>query len=145
VNVDEIEPRSQFHQTSGVKRKYTGSHFWLLQSLLCAIQFHQQYYTQLYQNTELHHMLNFFVICPTLCASKIGINLLVQKLPVERCSNWCHFNYTTGTKRKCAGSHSFATFSFTNKIIPNLTRTQNYKICSTFMLYTLRCMPVSSV
>ncbi len=46
--------------------------------------FHQQYYAQLYQYTQLEVMPNFnFNFSSMLCTSKININLLAQKLLID--------------------------------------------------------------
>ncbi len=62
--------RGQYHQPIGAKRK-------------CALQFHQLNYAQLYQYTQLEFTLKFKAVHFMLCISKIGINLLAQKLPLE--------------------------------------------------------------
>ncbi len=46
--------------------------------------FHQQYYTQLYQDTKQEVTPNIYVVRRSMpCASKISANLLVQKLLIE--------------------------------------------------------------
>ncbi len=52
-------------------------------SIFGIVQIHQQKYTQLYRYAQLENMLNFYEVHNTLCAGGIGINLLLQKLPVE--------------------------------------------------------------
>ena len=52
--------------------------------------FNQQNYAQFYQYTQLEVTPNLYAACSTLCASKISINLLVQKLLIERIWNWHH-------------------------------------------------------
>ncbi len=71
--------RSHFHQPFGAKHKCSGSHS---SAPVGAIQFHQQNYPQLHHYTQLENTLNFYAVYPMLCASKISINLLVQKLHV---------------------------------------------------------------
>ncbi len=39
--------------------------------------------------------------------------------------NWGQFHQPYGAKHKCAGRHSLAPFSFTNKNTPNFTSMQN--------------------
>ncbi len=41
--------------------------------------FQQQYYAQLYRNTQLEVTPNFYALLSTPCTSKIGINVLLQK------------------------------------------------------------------
>jgi hypothetical protein len=65
----------RFQQPNGAKRR---------QAFFEAVQFRQQHYTQLCQYTQLELMLNFYAVLFTQCVSKIGVNVLEQKLPVER-------------------------------------------------------------
>ncbi len=60
------------------------------QSFFWAVQFQQQNYTQIYHYTKLEITLNFYAVRFTPCASKIGVNLLAQKLPLE-CFFKCFF------------------------------------------------------
>jgi hypothetical protein len=71
------ETRGQFHQHFGAKRKCAGSHS---SALVGAVQFHQQNYAQLHDYPQLENTFNFYAVCPMLCASNIGVYLLVQKL-----------------------------------------------------------------
>ena len=50
--------------------------------------FHQQYYTQLYQYTQLEVTPNFYTVHSMPCTSKIIVNLLVQKLIVQHWWYW---------------------------------------------------------
>ncbi len=75
-----IESRGQFHQPYVVKHKCTGSYS---SAPVGAVQFHQQNYAQLHHYTQLENTLNFFAVPPIPCASKIGVNLLAQKLRVN--------------------------------------------------------------
>ncbi len=63
----------QFHQPNGAKCKCTSRH-----SLapVSTVQFHQQNYTQLHHCAQIGNTLNFYAVRPTLCASKISVNLL---------------------------------------------------------------------
>jgi hypothetical protein len=61
----------QFHQPYGAKCKCVDSHS---MALVVAVQFHQQNYAQ------LESTLNFYAVRPIPCTSKIGVNLLAQKL-----------------------------------------------------------------
>ncbi len=67
-------------QTNGTKSKWASSH-----SLapVGAVQFHIQKYAQFYQYAWLENTLNFHTVCFTLYASRIGVILLEQKLPVK--------------------------------------------------------------
>jgi hypothetical protein len=56
--------------------------FWRQKSFLFPVQFHQQIYAQLHYYKQLENMFNFYAVRPVLCASKFGVNLLVQKLQV---------------------------------------------------------------
>jgi len=50
--------------------------------------FHQQYYAQLYQCTQLEVTPNFYDVLCTQCTSKISLNLLSKKLLVKCWWNW---------------------------------------------------------
>jgi hypothetical protein len=75
--------RGQFHQSFCTKRKCAGSHF--LAPVVNLLRHSvQQNYNQLYHYKQLENTLNFYAVRPVLYASKISVNLQVQKLPVER-------------------------------------------------------------
>jgi hypothetical protein len=78
----------QFHQHFGAKLKCAGSHSL---ALVGAIEFHQQNYAPIHHYTTLENTLNFYPVCPTPCASKIGVNLLAQKLRLK-----CSWKLTPG-------------------------------------------------
>ena len=46
-------------------------------------QFYQQNCAKLYNYTQLGVMTNFYTVRSTLCAGKIKVNLLVQKLLIK--------------------------------------------------------------
>ncbi len=74
----------QFHQPSGAKHKCASS-----SSLapVCAVQFHQQKYAQLYMSARLENTFNSYALCSAQYASKFSISgakaAKAQKLPVE--------------------------------------------------------------
>ncbi len=53
-----------------------------------AIQFHKQNNAQPHWYAQLENGLNFYFVGSALCAIKIGVNLIVLKLPVECWWNW---------------------------------------------------------
>ena len=66
----------QFHQPYGAKHKCASSLFY-------AIQFHQQNYAQLYQNTQIDVTSNFYAVLSAPYASKFNVSLLVPNLLVK--------------------------------------------------------------
>ncbi len=47
------------------------------------IQFHQQHYAQLHHYAQLENTLNFYAVRPMSFTSKIGVNLLAQKVLIK--------------------------------------------------------------
>ena len=69
-----------FHQPTSVKRNCAGAqHF----SKKDAVQFHQQNFAQLCWYIELENLPNFYIVHSALYASKLGVNLLAQKLLIK--------------------------------------------------------------
>jgi hypothetical protein len=66
----------------------------LLCGFFSTIQFHQQNYLQLCWYTQREFTLNFYPVCFTPCTSKIGINLLAQKLLIKCWWNWPLVSFT---------------------------------------------------
>ncbi len=77
--------RGQFHQPYDAERKCPSSHSSVP---VGAVQFHQQNYTQLHHYAQLENTLNLYAVRSTPCASKIGVNLLAQKLCVKCWWDW---------------------------------------------------------
>jgi hypothetical protein len=70
----------QVHQPYGAERKCAGSHSSVP---VGAVQFYQQNYAQLHHYAQLENTLIFHAVRSRSCASKIGVNLLAQKLRVK--------------------------------------------------------------
>ena len=77
--------RGQFHQPTGVKRKCAGAQHLAHKD---SVQFHQQNCAQLYWSIELENPPNFYAVRYAPYASKLGVNLLVQKLLIKCWWNW---------------------------------------------------------
>ena len=67
----------QFHQPIGVKCK------WAAFGEKDAVQFHQQNCAKLYWSIELENLPNFYAVRSAPYASKLGVNLLAQKLLIK--------------------------------------------------------------
>ena len=75
-----LEIWGQFHQPTGVKRKCAGAQHLAQKD---AVQFHQQNCAQLYWSIELENPPNFYAVRSAPYASKLGVNLLAQKLLIK--------------------------------------------------------------
>ena len=62
--------------------------FYLCTCCVAQLLVHQQNYAQLYQYSQLEVKSNFYAPCSTPFASKISVNLQVQRLITERWWKW---------------------------------------------------------